>query len=112
LLPKALGWTVSLVLPAAAAGWASARLPALPLAARFVALFLAPLTAGYLGVLLREPVLAVGWWARDLLLATVMALAAWAFQAFLLREGGGAIDPALLAVLSAYLLVFWPVMRT
>lgn len=112
MLVRGIGWIVSLVLPGATVLWAAPRLPVMPLPARFVVLFLLPVTAGYLGVLFREPVLAPGWWARDALLGTVMALLAWAFEGFLLRAGGGPVDPALLAAGGAYLLVLWPVMRT
>ena len=109
---RAVGWIATLALPGAAILWLAPRLPHLPTPARFVALFLLPLTAGYLGVVVREPVLAAGWWVRDALLAVVMALLAWAFARFLVQAGGGRVDPALVAALGAYVLVLWPAVKT
>jgi hypothetical protein len=70
--------------------------------------FWAAITAGHLGLLVRQG--GMDWlrWLQDLAVAALMAGGAWLAVHLSLRAGGGPVDRALLAVIAAYLLMLWP----
>ncbi|MDA8195052.1 MAG: hypothetical protein M0Z53_13830 [Thermaerobacter sp.] len=77
----------------------------------FLLTFSLAVIAVYLGLSLRprrRPVPWLFWLSRDLLIALLAASAGWLTTILLRRQGGGPVDPALLAVFTAYLLAVWP----
>ena len=99
------GWLLAALLPLAAA-LATERFFSVPFAlASYVGVTAAAVFAAEIGMAVAEWQLVPVLWLRDLVLAVPMGAAAWAVG----RWGGGdPVDPALIAVLGAYVLILWP----
>jgi hypothetical protein len=70
--------------------------------------FWAAITAAHIGLVVRQR--AVDWirWLQDMAVGALMAGGAFVAGRLALQSGGGAVDPALLALLGTYLLLAWP----
>jgi len=102
--PRWYGVVLAIGLPAVGAAMGARLVPGGHFVS-FLAGFLLALTMGHIGMAVADwqviPIL----WIRDMLIAAAMAAAGWGVAHF---AGGGAVDPALLALAGTYVLLVWP----
>ena len=104
-----VGWTLAFVLPVAALLGARTDTPHLNPVLRYPFLFLLALVAAKVGKWVPG-----AYWDQTLrsviddgLLAVILAWVAYGAEKWLLRHGGGPVDPSLIAVAAAYLVILW-----
>jgi hypothetical protein len=105
---KVLGIIVSVVLPVVVLSlWRQNAPSSWPEVVTYFGTFLLAAAAGQAGLLLWGA--RTGWMAgQDVLIGAAAGGAAWIAERLALAQGGGIVDPSLLALLAAYGLMVWP----
>lgn len=102
--PRWYGVLLAIVLPVMGAVAGTRLVPggALP---TFLSAFLLAVTLGHIGMAVADWQVIPIFWIRDILIGVAMAGVAWAVARL---GGGGAVDPALMALVGTYVLLIWP----